>query len=83
MSFVCTCVYRIAGLASLDLCRCASPPSAARSPRRHPWSSSWRSPCASSRPGATPATNGAPQHLVRVVPPLAVAPPPRPASPPA
>jgi hypothetical protein len=31
----------------------------------------------------TPATNGAPQRLVRVAPPLAVAPPPRPASPPA
>jgi hypothetical protein len=75
VSFVCACVHRVAGLALPDLRLRASPPSAAQSPRRRPWSSLWRSPCTSSRPGATPATNGAPERLVRIAPPLAVASP--------
>jgi hypothetical protein len=54
MSFVCALVLCIAGLASPELRRRASPPSAVPRRRRRPWSSPWRSLFASGRPGATP-----------------------------
>jgi hypothetical protein len=68
-------VHRAARLPSPDLRRRSLPPSAARSPRRRPFSSPWNPPCASCRLGATLTANGAPQRHIRITPPLSVAPP--------
>jgi hypothetical protein len=61
--FVRVRVHRVAGSASPDRCRRASPLCALWGPRRRPWSSPSSSSVRARRPGVDPAANGAPQRL--------------------
>jgi hypothetical protein len=73
VSLIRALVRRVAGLPSPDLRHRASPPSAVPRRRRRLWSSPWRLPFNSGRPGANPAMNGAAERHICVAPPLAVA----------